>query len=130
MLNMQQRPKIFYSEGQRAVMWDRWQRGESLHDIARLFDRGHSAISGILSHSGGIRPAKRVRCKLALSLSEREEISRGVVAGRSMRAIAASLSRAPSTVSRELGRNGGCQGYRASKADQAAWDQAQRPKRS
>jgi IS30 family transposase len=69
-----------------------------------------------------------VRCKLALSLSEREEISRGVVAGRSMRAIAASLSRAPSTVSRELGRNGGCQGYRASKADQAAWDQAQRPK--
>ena len=125
---MQQRPKIFYSEGQRAVMWDRWQRGEKLHDIARLFDRGHSAISGILSQSGGIRPAKRVRCKLALSLSEREEISRGVVAGRSMRAIAASLSRAPSTVSRELGRNGGCQSYRASKADQAAWDQAQRPK--
>jgi IS30 family transposase len=128
MLNMQQRPKIFYSEGQRAVIWDRWQRGESLHDIARLFDRGHSAISGILSQSGGIRPAKRVRCKLALSLSEREEISRGLVAGRSMRAIAASLARAPSTVSRELGRNGGCQSYRASKADQAAWDQAQRPK--
>jgi IS30 family transposase len=128
MLNMKQRPKIFYSEGQKAVMWDRWQRGESLHDIARLFDRGHSAIQGILSQSGGIRPAQRVRSKLALSLLEREEISRGLVAGRSMRLIAASLGRAPSTVSRELKRNGGCQGYRASNADQAAWDQAHRPK--
>jgi IS30 family transposase len=128
MLKMQQRPKIFYSEGQKAMMWDRWQRGESLANIARLFDRNHSAIQGILSKSGGIRPAQTVRSRLALSLSEREEISRGVVAGRSMRAIAASLARAPSTVSRELGRNGGCQGYRASKADQAAWDQAHRPK--
>jgi len=126
---MKQRPKIFYSEGQKAVMWDRWQRGESLHDIARLFDRNHSAIQGILSKSGGIRPAQRVRSKLALSLLEREEISRGVVAGRSMRLIAASLGRAPSTVSRELKRNGGCQGYRASKADQTAWDRAHRPKR-
>src|SRR5450631_1274498 len=125
---MQQRPKIFYSEGQKAVMWDRWQRGESLANIARLFDRNHSAIQGILSKSGGIRPAQRVRSRLALSLLEREEISRGVVAGRSMRAIAASLGRAPSTVSRELKRNGGCQGYRASKADQSAWDQAHRPK--
>jgi IS30 family transposase len=128
MLNMKQRPKIFYSEGQKAMMWDRWQRGESLHDIARLFDRGHSSIQGILSESGGIRPAQRLRSKLALSLLEREEISRGVVAGRSMRAIAASLARAPSTVSRELKRNGGCQDYRASKADQTAWDQAHRPK--
>ena len=125
---MKQRPKIFYSEGQKAVMWDRWQRGESLHDIARLFDRGHSAIQGILSATGGIRPSRRVRSKLALSLSEREEISRGVVAGRSMRVIAASLGRAPSSVSREIRRNGGCGDYRASKADQAAWDQAHRPK--
>jgi IS30 family transposase len=129
MLNMKQRPRIFYSEGQKAMMWDRWQRGESLHDIARLFDRGHSSIQRILCESGGIRPAQRVRSKSALSLSEREEISRGVVAGRSMRLIAASLARAPSTVSRELKRNGGCQGYRASKADQSAWDQAHRPKR-
>jgi IS30 family transposase len=126
---MKQRPRIFYSEGQKAMMWDRWQRGESLHDIARLFDRGHSSIQRILCESGGIRPAQRVRSKSALSLSEREEISRGVVAGRSMRLIAASLARAPSTVSRELKRNGGCQGYRASKADQSAWDQAHRPKR-
>jgi len=108
-------------------MWDRWQRGESLHDIARLFDRGHSSIQRILSETGGIRPLPRVRSSLALSLSEREEISRGVVAGRSRRSIAASLGRAPSTVSREIRRNGGCQGYRASHADQAAWDQAHRP---
>jgi IS30 family transposase len=113
---------------QRAMMWDRWQRGESLHDIARLFDRGHSSIQRILSESGGIRPPPRVRSCLALSLAEREEISRSIVAGRSMRSIAASLGRAPSTISRELRRNGGCQGYRASTADQAAWERAQRRK--
>jgi IS30 family transposase len=128
MLKMKQRPKIFYSEGQKAMMWDRWQRGESLHDIARLFDRGHSSIQRILSESGGMRPQQRVRSRLALSLSEREEISRGLVAGCSMRSIAASLGRAPSTVSRELRRNGGCRSYRASSADRAAWDQAHRPK--
>src|SRR5215469_14358031 len=122
MLNMKQRPRIYYSEAQKAVMWDRWQRGESLHDIARLFDRGHSSIQRILCESGGIRPAQRVRSRLALSLAEREEISRSVVAGRSMRSIAASLGRAPSSISREIRRNGGCQGYRASAADQAAWD--------
>jgi IS30 family transposase len=128
MLKMKQRPRIYYSEVQKGMMWDRWQRGESLHDIARLFARGHSSIHRILSESGGIRPAQRVRSRWALSLSEREEISRGVVASRSMRSIAASLGRAPSTVSREIRRHGGCQGYRASNADQAAWDQARRPK--
>ena len=109
-------------------MWDRWRRGESLHDIARLFDRGHSSIQGILSETGGIRPPPRKRSRLALSSAEREEISRSVVACRSMRAIAASLGRAPSTISREISRNGGSQGYRASEADQAAWDEARRPK--
>jgi len=75
-----------------------------------------------------MRPQQRVRSRLALSLSEREEISRGLVAGCSMRSIAASLGRAPSTVSRELRRNGGGESYRASNADRAAWDQAHRPK--
>jgi len=126
---MKQRPRIYYSDTQKAIMWDRWRRGESLHDIAQLFDRGHSSIQGILSESGGIRPPRRTRSSLSLSLSQREEISRGVAAGRSMRAIAASMGRAPSTVSREIRRNGGCRGYRASVADQAAWDQARRPKR-
>jgi len=125
---MKQRPRIYYSEAQKAIMWDRWRRGESLHDIARLFDRGHSSIQRILSETGGFRPPLRLRSRLALSLAEREEISRGVVACRSMRAIAASLGRAPSTISREISRNGGCRGYRASDADQAAWDQARRPK--
>src|SRR5215469_11074330 len=128
MLNMKQRPRIYYSEAQKAVMWDRWQRGESLHDIARLFDRGHSSIQRILSETGGFRPPPRLRSRLALSLAEREEISRGVVACRSMRRIAASLGRAPSTISREIRRNGGSRGYRASEADQAAWDQARRSK--
>ena len=125
---MKQRPKIYYSEAQKAIMWDRWRRGESLHDIARLFDRGHSSIQRILSETGGIRPPARLRSRLELSLTEREEISRGVVAGRSIRAMAASLGRAPSTISREIARNGGCRGYRASEAEQAAWDQARRPK--
>jgi IS30 family transposase len=125
---MKQRARIYYSEAQKAMMWDRWRRGESLHDIAELFDRGHSSIQRILSETGGIRPAQRVRSRCALSLSEREEISRGVVAGRSMRSIAASLGRAPSSVSREIRRNGGCHGYRASSADQAAWDKAHRSK--
>jgi IS30 family transposase len=128
MLKMKQRPRIYYSETQKAVMWDRWQRGESLHDIARLFDRGHSSVQRILSEAGGIRPRPRVRSRLALSLAEREEISRGIVAGRSMRSISASLGRAPSTVSRELRRNGGRLDYRASDADQAAWEQGHRAK--
>jgi len=109
-------------------MWDRWQAGDSTYEIARLFDRGHSSIQGVLAESGGIRPRSRSRSQRALSLAEREEISRGMVAGWSLRAIAASLDRAPSTVSREINRNEGRRRYRASRADQAAWDRARRPK--
>ncbi len=125
---MKQRPRIYYTETDKALMWDRWQKGESLSSIAHHFDRHHSAIQGILSRTGGIRPRERRRAKLALTLAEREEISRGVVAGQSIRLIASELGRAPSTVSREINRNGGRRGYRASKADQAAWDRAHRPK--
>jgi IS30 family transposase len=109
-------------------MWDRWQKCESLATIARLFDRGHSSIERILAESGGIRPPPRRRSRLALRLSEREEISRGIVSGQSIRSIAALLGRAPSTVSREINRNGGRPRFRASQADQAAWDRAHRPK--
>jgi IS30 family transposase len=126
---MRQRPRIYYTEKQKALMWDRWQKGESLNAIARLFDRNHSAIQGILARTGGIRPPKRRRSRLALTLREREEISRGVVTGRSMRSIAASLSRSPSTLSRELRRNGGRRRYRANQAEQVAWERARRPKR-
>ena len=125
---MKQRPRIYYTESQKALMWERWQNGESLQQIAQLFDRNHSSIQRILAETGGIRPAQRSRSKLALTLAEREEISRAVVAGHSMRWIATSLGRAPSSISREIERNGGQGCYRASQAEQAAWDRARRPK--
>jgi IS30 family transposase len=125
---MKHRPRIYYTETDKALMWDRWRQGESLHSIARLFDRHHSSVRGILAETGGIRPPPRRRSRRALTFSEREEISRGVVAGWSLRSIAAALGRAPSTVSREINRNGGRQPYRASKAEQSAWDRAHRPK--
>jgi IS30 family transposase len=125
---MKQRPRIYYTESQKALMWKRWQKGESLQQIAQLFDRNHSSIQRILAETGGIRPAQRSRSRLALTLAEREEISRAVVAGHSMRWIATSLGRAPSSISREIERNGGQGCYRASQAEQAAWDRARRPK--
>lgn len=125
---MKYRTRTFYTETQKALMWDRWQKGETLHQIARLFDRYATSIRGILAETGGIRPAPRRRSRLSLTLAEREEISRAVVAGCSIRSIAAALGRAPSTISRELSRNGGERLYRAGRADQAAWDRARRPK--
>ncbi len=125
---MKQRPRIYYTESQKAQMWERWQKGESLNQIAQLFDRGHSSIQGVLAESGGIRPAPRCRSKFALTLAEREEISRAMMAGHSIRSVAARLGRAPSTISREINRNSGRGWYRASGADQAAWDRARRPK--
>ena len=126
---MKQRPRIYYSDTQKEFMWDRWQKGDSMRTIAGLFDRGHASVQRILSATGGIRPPPRGRSRLSLTLAEREEISRGLVAGNSIRSVAASLGRAPSTVSREVNRNGGRRRYRANKADQAAWDRAHRPKR-
>ncbi len=125
---MKQRRRIYYNTEQINLMWDRWQKGDSMHAIARLFDRGHSSVQGILSGTGGIRPAQRRRSRLTLTLAESEEISRGVGAGQSFRSMAASLGRAPSTISREIRRNGGRRRYRANQADQAAWDRAHRPK--
>jgi IS30 family transposase len=125
---MSYRTRIYYTDAQKAEMWDRWQRGESINAIAQLFDRGHSSIQGILAATGGIRPPERRRSRLALTLAEREHISRGIVAGDSIRSIARSIGRAPSTVSREIQRNGGRRQYRASRADQMAWDRSQRPK--
>ena len=120
--------RIYYTETDKALMWDRWQKGESLNAIARHFGRSHSSIQGVLARTGGIRPAPRRRSRLALTLAEREEISRGVVTGHSLRSIAATLGRAPSTLSREIRRNGGRRRYRANQADQSAWDRAHRAK--
>ena len=125
---MKYKTRIYYSEEQKSLMWDRWQKGESLHSIARLFDRSHGSIAGILSRTGGIRPPQRKRSRLALSLSEREDISRSLATGSSMRMIAAQLGRSPSTISREINRNGGVDRYRAAEAEQAAWNRALRPK--
>jgi IS30 family transposase len=125
---MKRRARIYYTEEQKALMWDRWKQGESLESIARLFDRHHSSIEHIISEHGGIRPPVRRRASWALSLEEREEISRSIVTGNSIRSIAISLGRAPSTISREIRRNGGQYSYRANRADQAAWDRAHRPK--
>jgi IS30 family transposase len=125
---MKQRRRIYYSAEQRAEIWDRWQRGESMSSIGRRFERESSSIFSVLSPSGGIRPPERKRSRQALRLSEREEISRGLSTGQSLRTIAVRLGRAPSTVSREVDRNGGADRYRAVASDQAAWDRSRRPK--
>lgn len=125
---MKQRPRIYYTQTQKALMWERWKQGESLQQIAQLFDRNHSSVQRILAETGGIRPPQRRRSRLALSMAEREEIPRALASGQSIRCIAGLLKRAPSTISREINRNGGQEGYRASQADQAAWDRAHRPK--
>lgn len=125
---MPQRPRIYYSESQKALMWDRWRKGDSLQKIAQRFDRNHSSVQRILLVTGGIEPPRRRRSSPALTLAEREEVSRSLVAGRSIRSIADALGRAPSTISREITRNGGPGGYRAHRADAAAWHRALRPK--
>ena len=126
---MVQRVRRGFSMAERTEMWDRWQRGESLKAIGRAFGKPSSSIYNQLAPRGGIRPAPRRRSRLALTLSEREEISRGIVAQRSVRSMALLLGRSPSTVSREVRRNGGYDRYRAATADARAWARAHRPKR-
>ena len=122
------RKRRYFTQAECEFMWDRWQAGDSLHEIARLLDRSHGTVAGQISRTGGIRPGPRSRSGRSLSLAEREEISRGIVAGLSIRTIASQLGRAPSTVSREIRRNDGRRDYRANKADEAAWQRAHRPK--
>jgi len=125
---MAYRTRINYTPEQKAEMWDRWQRGESLNAIGRVFDRPSSSIFNQLAPTGGIRPSPRKRSRLALTLAEREEISRGIAGNLSLRDIATKLGRSPSTISRELTRNGGLEQYRANKADEDAWNRSHRPK--
>ena len=121
---MTYRTRTYYTDSQKALMWERWKQGWTLHQIAQLFNRAHTSIQGILARTGGIGPPQRRRSPVALMLAEREEISRALVAGFSIRAIAVILGRAPSTISREIKRNGGQGCYRAAQADQAAWERA------
>jgi len=118
-----------FTNAQRHELWDRYQRGESLNAVARALGKTSSSIYNHLSPTGGIRPVPRKRSRLALTLAEREEISRGIAAENSIREIARTLGRAPSTVSREVRRNDGYAGYRAVEADKSAWDRGRRPKR-
>jgi IS30 family transposase len=118
-----------FTAAENAELWRRYKAGESMNGIARLLGRGNGAIFGVLQRTGGIAPAERRRSPRVLSLVEREEVSRGIAAGESIRAIARGLSRAPSTVSQEVARHGGRELYRAAEADLAAWESARRPKR-
>ena len=117
-----------FSEVEKAEVWDRWQGGESMRLIARRLGRQSSSVRTLIKATGGVRPEPRRRSVRCLSLSEREEISRGLAAGDSLRVIAGRLGRAPSTVSREVARNGGRHRYRALRSDRAAWHRARRPK--
>ena len=116
------------SASQRVEVWRRWKAGESLHAIGRALGKAHPVIHLLLKRHGGIAPLVRLRSRTALTLQEREDISRGIACGSSIRAIAKGLDRAASTVSREVARHGGRSPYRASEADRQAWESALRPK--
>ena len=115
---MRYRTRTYYTDAQKALMWERWKEGWTLHQIAHLFNRAHTSVRGVLAPTGGIRPPQRSRSAIALTLAEREAISRAVAEGQSIRSIAERLGRAPSTVSREIRRNGGQVVYRATEAEQ------------
>ena len=126
---MTQRRRVKLSAIERNDMWSRWKAGQSLHEIGRAFSKDHVCIQFMLAQHGGIAPAVRRRSPGTLALAERENISRGIACGSSIREIAKGLQRAVSTVSREVARHGGRPLYRATDADQQAWDSALRPKR-
>ena len=116
------------SAAEQDEVWARWRRGESLRLIARRLGKRGPSVRAFVLQTGGVQqhpPRRSARC---FTLAEREEISRGVAAGESCRQLAVRLGRAPSTVSRELARNGGRHRYRAQAADAAAFGRAQRPK--
>ena len=126
---MDQRFRRGFTAAEKTELWDRWPRGESLKAIGRAFSKPSSSIYNQVAPHGGIRPLARRRSRLALTLAEREEISRGIAAHQSARSMARLLGHSASTVSRELSRNGGYDGYRAALADETAWARARRPKR-
>src|SRR6202790_4074638 len=125
---VRQRRRIKLSANQRNDMWSRWKTGQSLHEIGRAFSKNHVSIQFMLAQHGGIAPAARRRSPLTLTLAERENISRGIACGSSIREIAKGVQRAVSTVSRGGARQGGRPQYRASDADRQAWESALRPK--
>ena len=126
---MEGNARIWFTPQQKAELWERWKSGQCVADIARALERRNkSGVYRVLALNGGIAPAPRRRALVTLRLEEREEISRGIAAGWPIRRIAQGLGRSPSTVSREIKRNGGCRTYRASEADTRAWERGLRPK--
>ena len=125
---MDQGKRRGFTSAEKAELWDRWQRGESLKAIGRAFGKPSSSIYAHISPRGGIRPALRRRSRLALTLCERETISRGIATHQSVRSMARLVGRSPSTVSREINRNGGYDRYRAARAEKRAWVRGRRPK--
>src|SRR5271167_4491479 len=125
---MRQGRRYGLSAEQKADIWRRWKAGESLHEIGRAFGKDHGSIQFLLSQHGGIAPARPSPFAGTLTLAEREDSSRGIASGSSIREIARGLERAASTVSREVARHGGRPLYRANEADHQAWDSALRPK--
>ncbi len=117
------------SETRKKELWERWKAGESISDISRALKKPPGSIHGMLRATGGIAPPRRRRRRCALTLAEREEISRGLATGDSLRTIAARLGRSASTVCREVNRNGGRGRYRGAKAEERTWERARRPKR-
>jgi len=121
--------RLGFTVAQSAPLWELWKRGEGTKSIGRELGKSSSSIGSHVVPHGGIRPRPRRRSRLALTLGEREEISRGIAARRSMRSMAAMLGRSASTVSRKIQRNGGYDRYRAALAEKRAWCRAGRPKR-
>jgi transposase, IS30 family len=126
---MIQRKRWRLSPAEKIDIWRRWKCGQSQHEIGRAWGRPHPTIRKLLLPCGGIAPAARRRSRLALTLAEREDISRGIASDSSIREIARLLKRSASTVSREVTRHGGRPAYRAHDADRRAWVSALRPKR-
>jgi len=125
---MIERKRRGLSAEQKAELWKRWKAGQSLNEIGRAIGKDHVVVHFVLARHGGIAPPVRRRSRRVLTLAEREDISRGIASGCSMRTIAQQVRRAPSTVSREVARHGGRAQYRASAADQQTWESALRPK--
>ena len=121
---MEKNRKRGLSHGERLDLWRRWKEGQSLSDIGRALGKAPASVYAFLAIKGGIAPAPRHRSRHALRLDQREEISRGLCSDRSLREIAKRIRKAPSTVSREVARNGGLRHYRAVAADSAAWANA------
>lgn len=121
--------RVWFTAEQKVELWERWKRGQSISSISRALDRRtKGGAQRIVSVHGGTAPSARRRAAWTLELGERVEISRGIAAGLAIRAIARSLGRSPSTICREVARNGGARAYRAACADKHAWERALRPK--